>query len=77
MAQTCDFVSETEETEAYLEFTAQEECRALPGHLDLERGKSLSPARRQDGFAQNLSMRDEKGAGFPLALILAPSVEFK
>lgn len=70
-------LTETEETEAYLEFTAQEECRALPGHLDLERGKSLFLARRQDGFAQNLSTRNEKGAGFPLALILASSVEFK
>lgn len=70
-------LTETEETEVYLEFTAQEECRALPGHLDLERGKSLFLARRQDGFAQNLCTGMKKGAGFPLALIPAPGVEFK
>lgn len=53
---------EIEETESYSEFTAQEECRSLPGHLDLGKGKSLFVARRQDGFAQNLSTRNEKGS---------------
>lgn len=42
MAQTWDFVWETEETEADLEFSAQGECRALPGCLD-RREESLSP----------------------------------
>lgn len=59
---TAMLLREIEETKAYSEFTAQEECRALPGHLDLGRGKSLFLARRQDAFAQNLSTRNEKGS---------------
>lgn len=55
-------LTEIEEAVAYLELAVQEGCRALPGHLDPGEEESLFLARRQEGFAQNFSARNEKGS---------------